>query len=120
MSGTHGLHLRYEVRVTAVGERMFAAQVHADSDAARIDIRRDYGAHADAVCPVPEPISRGMHTLMAVYGLSYVAVDFLVDRQDRWHLVDVNPNGQWAYIPQLRGPITQALADELEGNTPHS
>ncbi|MFE2185689.1 hypothetical protein [Streptomyces sp. NPDC059455] len=34
--------------------------------------------------------------------------------QGRWYLIDVNPNGQWGFIPDLRTPITRALADLLE------
>ncbi|WP_183091578.1 hypothetical protein [Streptomyces radicis] len=50
--------------------------------------------------------------------LRYLARDFLVDRTDDWFLVDINPNGQYGFIPALRDPITHAIADELEGNTP--
>lgn len=52
--------------------------------------------------------------LMYTFGLQYVALDFLVDPQGHWYLVDVNPNGQWGFIPDLRAPITRALADLLE------
>ncbi|MBU3868141.1 ATP-grasp ribosomal peptide maturase [Streptomyces sp. 4503] len=44
----------------------------------------------------------------------YAALDFLVSPQGRWYLIDVNPNGQWGFIPDLRTPITRALADLLE------
>ncbi|AGP58156.1 hypothetical protein [Streptomyces rapamycinicus] len=66
---------------------------------------------------MPERIARGVHMLMLTFGLRYVALDFLVDPQGRWYLIDVNPNGQWGFIPDLRTPITRALADLLERAT---
>ncbi|MBW1601632.1 ATP-grasp ribosomal peptide maturase [Streptomyces sp. JJ66] len=105
---------KHEVRLTVVGDKLFAGEIHAGSAASRIDFRRDYNSLTYRVCDVPEPIVAGVKTLMSVMGLRYVALDFLVSGDDRWYLVDVNPNGQWGFIPALRAPITQALADLLE------
>ena len=47
-------------------------------------------------------------------GLVYAAPDFVVDHDGRWHFIgDLNPNGQWAFVPSLRPAITTAIADEL-------
>jgi ATP-grasp ribosomal peptide maturase len=109
----------YEVRVTAVEYRMFAAEIHAGSDAARIDFRTDYDHLTYRPCHVPETVAAGLRELLDTLRLSYAACDFLVSEEDgRWYLVDVNPNGQWGFIPELRAPITHALADLLEGKTP--
>ncbi|MEV5770143.1 ATP-grasp ribosomal peptide maturase [Streptomyces antimycoticus] len=108
----------YEVRLTAVGRRLFAAEIHAGSDASRIDFRADYDSLTYKPCEIPKRIARGVHMLTFTFGLRYVALDFLVDPQGRWYLIDVNPNGQWGFIPELRTPITQALADLLERPNP--
>jgi hypothetical protein len=108
---------RYEVRVTCVGRRVFAAEIHAGSKASRIDFRRDYDFLTYRECTVPADIVRGLHRLMAAFDLRYVATDFLVNRDSDWYLVDVNPNGQFGFIPDLCEPITSAIADELEGKT---
>lgn len=104
----------YEVRLTAVGPDLFAAQIHAGSDASRIDFRADYDSLTYKLCQVPEATARGVRALMDAFRLRYVALDFLVNPQGRWYLIDVNPNGQWGFIPDLRTPITRALADLLE------
>ncbi|MEV5770061.1 ATP-grasp ribosomal peptide maturase [Streptomyces antimycoticus] len=104
----------HEVRLTAVGPSLFAAEIHAGSDAARLDFRADYDSLTYKPCEVPERIARGVHMLTFTLGLQYAALDFLVNPQGRWYLIDVNPNGQWGFIPDLRAPITQALADLLE------
>ncbi len=106
---------RHEVRLTAVGDRLFAAEVHAGSEASRIDFRRDYASLTYRVCDVPDATAAGVRMLMGVFGLRYLALDFLVSHDDRWHLVDINPTGQYGFVPELRQPITTALADVLEG-----
>lgn len=51
---------------------------------------------------------------MDMLGLVYAAPDFVVDHDGRWHFIgDLNPNGQWAFVPSLRPAITTAIADEL-------
>ncbi|GAA1189672.1 ATP-grasp ribosomal peptide maturase [Streptomyces rhizosphaericus] len=104
----------YEVRLTAVGHQLFAAEIYAGSDASRLDFRADYDSLTYKPCEVPERIARGVRMLTLMFGLQYVALDFLVNPQGRWYLIDVNPNGQWGFIPDLRAPITRALADLLE------
>ncbi|MER8155618.1 ATP-grasp ribosomal peptide maturase [Streptomyces sp. NPDC094472] len=108
----------YEVRLTAVAERLFAAEIHAGSAASHIDFRADYDSLTYRPCRVPERVARGVHMLTFTFGLRYVALDFLVNPQGHWYLIDVNPNGQWGFIPDLRTPITRALADLLERARP--
>ncbi|WP_019549378.1 ATP-grasp ribosomal peptide maturase [Streptomyces sulphureus] len=109
----------YEVRLTAVGRQLFAAEIHAGSDAARVDFRTDYDSLTYRPCDVPGSIAAGMNALLDDLQLRYAACDFLVSQDDgRWYLVDVNPNGQWAFIPELRAPITHALAALLGGHRP--
>ncbi|MFJ7422743.1 ATP-grasp ribosomal peptide maturase [Streptomyces uncialis] len=106
----------YEVRLTAVGSEMFAAEIHAGSPASRIDFRRDYDSLTYRVRSVPGHIACGVRSLMDALGLRYVALDFLVGQgTGDWYLIDVNPGGQFGFVPELRAPITQALADVLEG-----
>ncbi|MER7999762.1 ATP-grasp ribosomal peptide maturase [Streptomyces sp. NPDC095613] len=109
----------YDVRLTVVAAQMFAAKIHSSSEAARVDIRTDYDSHTYEPCDVPDSVAAGVRKLLDVYGLHYAALDFLVGQGGEWRLIDVNPNGQWAFIPELRNPITQALADLLEGTHDH-
>jgi ATP-grasp ribosomal peptide maturase len=104
----------HEIRLTAVGDHLFAAEIHAGSAASRIDFRTDYDNLTYCPCAVPDAVAAGVRKLMGTFGLRYVAIDFLVDRQGgNWHLIDVNPNGQYGFIPELRDPITAALANLL-------
>ncbi|MFJ7997636.1 ATP-grasp ribosomal peptide maturase [Streptomyces sp. NPDC096310] len=109
----------YDIRLTVVADQIFAAKIHSASEVARIDIRTDYDSHTYEPCDVPGPVAMGVRELLGVFGLHYAALDFLVSESGEWHLIDVNPNGQWAFVPELRTPITQALADLLEGTHDH-
>ncbi|MFD3915462.1 ATP-grasp ribosomal peptide maturase [Streptomyces sp. NPDC058603] len=108
-----------DVRLTVVADQLFAAKIHSSSEAARIDIRTDYDSHTYEPCDVPYKVAAGVRKLMGVFDLHYAAMDFLVSHGGGWHLIDVNPNGQWAFVPELRTPITHALADLLEGIHDH-
>lgn len=104
----------YAVRLTIVDDRVFAAAIYAHSDAAAIDWRADYGALTyDQVEPPSQVVSR-IRTMMSRLGLRFGALDFLVTADGEWYFLEVNPNGQWAWIEQETGlPISEAIADAL-------
>ncbi|GLF92666.1 hypothetical protein [Streptomyces yaizuensis] len=83
----------YEVRLTAVDDHLFAAEIHAGSEASRVDFRRDYDALTYATCDdIPHTVRTGVRQLMSAFRLRYVAMDFLVTskgvvrgrRQPQW------------------------------------
>ncbi|MEV6758466.1 ATP-grasp ribosomal peptide maturase [Streptomyces sp. NPDC051214] len=106
----------YEVRLTVVGERMFAVAIHAGSQAAHEDWRSDYGSLTYTATTVPDEVSAGMRALMGRLQLRYSAADFIVGPDGRWTFLEVNPCGQWDWIQGASGlPIAEAIADELQG-----
>ncbi|MFF2515585.1 ATP-grasp ribosomal peptide maturase [Streptomyces sp. NPDC058086] len=108
----------YEVRLTVVGERMFAAAIHARSGAAYEDWRSDYGALTYTATTVPDEVAAGMTRLMKRLQLRYGAADFVVGPQGPWTFLEVNPCGQWDWIQGETGlPIAEAIADDLQGVT---
>lgn len=105
----------FEARVTVVGDRMFAAAVHAGSDASRVDWRSDYSALSYRVVEVPPQVAAQISTFMKVFRLTYGAFDFVVDHGQRWWWLEVNSGGQYGWIEGATGmPITSAMADLLE------
>ncbi|QIJ62529.1 ATP-grasp ribosomal peptide maturase [Streptomyces sp. JB150] len=105
----------YEVRLTVVGDRMFAAAIHAGSDASHEDWRSDYGALTYTTTTVPAGVAAGMRRLMNRLQLRYGAADFIVGPEG-WTFLEVNPCGQWDWIQGATGlPIVEAIADELQG-----
>ncbi|GAB2765492.1 ATP-grasp ribosomal peptide maturase [Streptomyces bullii] len=108
----------YEVRLTVVGERMFAVAIHAGSEAAHEDWRSDYRSLSYTSTEVPEAVAAGMRRLMERMQLRYGAADFIVGPDGQWTFLEVNPCGQWDWIQGATGlPIAEAIADDLQGVT---
>lgn len=109
---------RRECRVVVVGDRVFAVEIHAGSEASHIDWRSDYPALSYQVVVPPESVVKGVHGVMSQLGLSYGAFDFAIDQSDTWWFFEVNPGGVYGWLEYHTGvPITAALADLLAGET---
>ncbi|MPZ65760.1 MAG: hypothetical protein GEU83_09690 [Pseudonocardiaceae bacterium] len=110
----------FEVRLTAVGDRLFGAAIDADSDAARADWRADMSALSYRAIDVPEPVAAGVRAYMATFGLHYGAFDFVVTPgAAEFVFMECNPGGQYGWIEGNTGlPITAALADLLARGQP--
>jgi glutathione synthase/RimK-type ligase-like ATP-grasp enzyme len=70
------------------------------------------------VTALPPEVDKRLVELVRGLGLRFAAVDFVVDEteQDGYVLVDINPNGQWAWLQEATGlPIAAAIAEELIG-----
>jgi ATP-grasp ribosomal peptide maturase len=105
----------YEVRLTAVGDALFAAAIHAASEASRSDWRADLGALRYRSVEVPKAVADGVHAYLSAFGLSYGAFDFVVDHEGHYTYLECNPGGQFGWIEANTGlPITSTLADLLE------
>lgn len=105
----------YEVRLTVVGERMFAAAITAHSRKARIDFRADYDALTYEVEDVPGQVADGVRAFMSHFGIVFGAFDFVVDQNGKWWMLECNPAGQYGWIEGATGlPISPALTDLLE------
>lgn len=105
----------YEVRVTAVGRRLFAAAIDAANETARIDWRADFSALSYRVVDVPEGIADVIGRYLDAFGLTYGAFDFAVTPADEWILFECNPGGQYGWLEENTGlPISEAIADVLE------
>ncbi|WP_037501175.1 MvdC/MvdD family ATP grasp protein [Solirubrobacter soli] len=108
---------RLELRVTVVGERVFAAAIHSQaSNHTRLDWRR----YDDARTPItpfalPGELADRCRALVRALGLCYGAIDLVLTPDDRFVFLEINPNGQYLWIELATGlPIGAAVADLLE------
>lgn len=105
----------FEVRVTVVAGRTFAVAIRADSEAGRIDWRSDYSSHRYEVVEVPERVSAALGRYMSAFGLVFGAADFVVSPGGEWTFLELNPNGQWAWLADhCELPIVESIGDLLE------
>lgn len=104
----------YDVRVVAVGGRLFAVAIRADSRDGHLDFRRDYDACRYDLVDLPPGLAGMIARLMKHFGLIYGALDFVVDVDGTWWFLEINPGGQFGWLEKATGaPITAALADLL-------
>jgi glutathione synthase/RimK-type ligase-like ATP-grasp enzyme len=111
-----------ELRVTIVGERVFAASIDSGKlERSRVDWRR---AGLELIadwkpCELPRDVERGLLALMDHFGLNYGAIDVIVTPEGRHVFLEVNPSGEFFWLDRdARLPISEALADVLLGLAP--
>lgn len=106
----------YEVRLTAVAGKLFAATIQADSEQARTDWRTDYEALTYGTTDVPDHVAVGVQRFLQHYGIAFGAFDFAVTPAGDWVFFECNPAGTWAWVENQTGlPIAAAHADYLRG-----
>lgn len=105
-----------ELRVTIVGDEVFAAEIHSqDHEESRIDWRLmdpyevEHRAHT-----LPDPVSSACVGLTKSFGLRFAAIDLIKTPDGQYAFLEVNPNGQFGWIENLTGlQISRAIAREL-------
>ncbi len=116
----HWVDKVHEARVIVVGDRMFTIVIRAGSEASRVDWRADYPALSYEWVDTPTEVEKGLRAYMTRMGLTYAAVDFAIDVNERWAFLESNSAGQYFWLETNTGaPITTALVDLLaEGARP--
>lgn len=103
----------HAVRVTAVDQQLFAAEIHFGSPATRLDWRADPDSLTYKRVDPPASVASRVHSLMQTVRLRYAAFDFMVDAAGTWWFLEINANGQWAWIPEVANDIAEAIAHAL-------
>lgn len=104
----------YEVRLVVVDQEYVATAIAAGSAAARVDWRTDYGALSYSTVQTPKPVRESVARLLCNLDLRFAAMDFAVTSDGEWVFLDLNPNGQWAWIAKHTGlDIAGIIADAL-------
>jgi hypothetical protein len=105
----------FEYRVAVVGERLFATEIHVD--APYLDIRTAPDAHTTyRPGTLPAELARAVVSVTRGFGLVFAAWDLIATRDHRILALELNPGGQWAFVPDHHH-ITTAIADHLEQAT---
>ncbi|MFF2146005.1 hypothetical protein [Kitasatospora sp. NPDC058190] len=101
----------FDVRVTAVGDRLVAVRI----DSPDLDWRHRQNLLTRTPIEVPKPVARTITAYLTELRLTFGAFDFAVTAGGDWYFLECNPNGQWAWQPaETTAAIAQAIADQLE------
>lgn len=91
----HEVPKRCDVRVVCVGDELWAVAIDSQADpASSVDVRAgDIRSLAHRVTEMPPAVRARVIGLVRHFQLVFGAVDFVVDPDGRWWLLEVNPNG---------------------------
>jgi glutathione synthase/RimK-type ligase-like ATP-grasp enzyme len=112
---------KIDVRATVVSRSIFAAAIYAED----VDWRmNDYRTLKHEIIELPKATEESCLKLMKSLGLQFGAIDLVIDQDNDYYFLEVNPAGQWLWIEDMVGlPITDALVnlllasnDEQEGS----
>ena len=90
-----------DVRITIVDSAIHAVELTANDDEGqqRCDIRRNNMQDVSyRVTQLPGEVDNRLRHLVEHYGLRFAAIDMVVNRKGEWIFLEVNPNGQWAWM----------------------
>ncbi|TVL93353.1 ATP-grasp ribosomal peptide maturase [Streptomyces sp. SAJ15] len=97
-----------DIRLTCVGERLFAARKAADPH--EVDGRFAAGAGWEPV-GVPDRIARSVRSYMEAARLAYGAFDFAAEEDGTWWFLECNQGGQFGFVQLDTGQqIARAVA----------
>lgn len=108
----------FDVRVTVVGDRVFATAIHSqEHPETAVDWRlwdmHDFDLRHVAI-RLPPCLEELCRRITRHFDLRYAAIDLIKTDRGEYFFLELNPNGQWAWIEQKAGhPIRDALIDCL-------
>jgi glutathione synthase/RimK-type ligase-like ATP-grasp enzyme len=102
-----------DLRVTIIGDEIFAAAVNLSDLEYDVDVRMNLNAKHVAH-DLPDDVADKLRGLMHRLGLIYGAIDLRLTPDGRYVFLEINPAGQFLYVEQQTGqPIAAALAARL-------
>ena len=106
---------RLDIRVTAIGSELFAAEIESQAGDGALDWRLDHSVPFRPHSLDPEVADR-LRELMARLELLYGAIDLRLTPEGEYVFLEVNPSGQFLFVELLAGiPLTERLAGFLAG-----
>jgi len=104
-----------DIRVTVVGDCVFSTEIFSqESPSTSVDWRRDTLSLKHAVHNLPSHVEEACIDLVHAYGLVFGALDLIRTNSGEYVFLELNPNGQWAWIESLTGqPISRKLIEVL-------
>lgn len=107
----------YDIRITLVGDEIFAAAIHSQQTSYPTDFRMDMANAKITPVELPAKVQERLRQYRRALGLQYGAVDMRLRADGKYVFLEINPAGQWLFIEEAtRQPIAAALARLLVDN----
>ena len=112
-----GLSKECDIRVTIVGDNIFSTKINSQEvENSIVDWRREQEnipKHTKTV--IPKRIENLCFEITKKYKLVFSAIDLVKTKNDEFYFLELNPNGQWAWIEEQTGyQITEKLVEVLK------
>jgi hypothetical protein len=109
---------KLELRVTVVGQDIFACAIHSQSHAASSDDFRAlpdyYKEMKHEPYDLPDNIKQQCLALMRLMQLDFGAIDIILTPDDEYVFLEINQSGQWMWVQNQTGlMIGEAIAELL-------
>lgn len=108
---------KMDLRVTVIGSKVFAVEIHSQN---RKDSEHDWRRGdplqlQHKLVSLPPDIEANCVNLVKRMGLAFGAIDLIQTQADEYVFLEINPNGQWAWIQQVLPdiPLRESLAELL-------
>jgi glutathione synthase/RimK-type ligase-like ATP-grasp enzyme len=103
-----------DLRITAVGEAFFAAEIDARQTRYPVDMRMVVGEALVKPVTLSPDLQGRLLALQRRLNLVYGAIDMRRTPAGDYYFLEVNPAGQWQFVEErTQLPITRAMADLL-------
>lgn len=105
-----------DLRVTVVGNKLFATEILSqDNENTKVDWRRGENVLIHRKVSLREDIQDKCIQLVNELKLKFGAIDFIIDKKGNYIFLEINPNGQWAWIEhQTNYPISKEIVEILK------
>ncbi len=97
-----------DVRVTVAGRAVLAAETTAEELDWRLESGLEWQPH-----DLPANVARRCRTLVDALDLRFGGIDLALDQNGTYWFLEINPNGEWAWLQKRGLPIAPAIADAL-------
>lgn len=106
---------KFDLRITVIGDEVFTAQIHSQSNEdSEVDWRRGQQILEHRNHELPEKIKTMCISITRKMNLNYSAIDMVLDKHGEYIFLEINPNGQWAWIEKRLGfPLSKKIVDLL-------
>lgn len=110
---------KFDLRVTVIGSKVFSVEIHSGDNMpeSQFDWRQgnqenlSYKIHV-----LPKNIEGLCRRIVEKMKLKFGAIDLIYSTSNEYYFLEINPNGQWAWIEQTtKLNLTKALVDLLTG-----
>lgn len=109
------LKKKFDIRVTVVDETIFAVRIHSQlNPETHTDWRVGENILKHEVIELPVAVKSQCVALLKKLNLKFGAIDFVETEDNEYVFLEINPNGQWAWIQTQTGmPISDKIAKLL-------